>query len=71
LSEVTAAQQPWAGQGAVVAPAAVCVLPSKDVLMMYKDGGEDMEQVFKVRAVAGTCWGRCVLVRGSDIACVS
>jgi hypothetical protein len=52
ISEIEAAQQPWAGQGGVIAPASVFILPSKDVMFSYVYGGEDFEKVFEVRAVA-------------------
>jgi hypothetical protein len=57
LAEIMAAQQPFAGEGGVIVPAGVFMLPSQDVLMVYPDGGVDFEKVFKVSAGAGTSWG--------------
>jgi 3-hydroxyisobutyrate dehydrogenase-like beta-hydroxyacid dehydrogenase len=54
VSEMIAAQQPWAAQGVVVAPATVSVLPSQDVLFTYVNAGKDMEAVFEVRPAEGT-----------------
>jgi hypothetical protein len=68
LNEIQAAQQSWAGQGLVVAPATVSILRNGDVLFTYVDAGKDMEAVSEVRAVEGTLgggvWLRCARARG-------
>jgi hypothetical protein len=67
LNEIQAAQQSWAGQGIVVAPAAVFVLPSGEALFVYVDAGIDMEVAFEVRAEEGTLGEGCTTGGGGGV----
>jgi hypothetical protein len=73
LNELQAAQQSWAGQGLLVAPTAVFVLPgaltsqTSSISVPASDAGTDMEEVCEVRAEEGTV--RRGVLGGGDMTC--